>query len=138
MKNKPVQVTFRHMDPSPAAEARILEEVAELDQYFDSITSCRVVVEAPHKHHERGWGFHVSIEIHVPGTTIMVNHEPAQNSVLAQSEAGKREKHLEVQPDHKDVYVCIRDAFKIAHRRVDEYARVLRSEDRRQSIREAI
>ncbi|MEY4482831.1 MAG: hypothetical protein RL693_283 [Verrucomicrobiota bacterium] len=138
MKLKPVQITFRHMDPSPAVEARIQEEVAELDQYFDGITSCRVVVESPHRHHERGWGFHVSIEIHVPGSTIMVNHEPSQNSVLAQSEDGKREKHLEVHPDHKDVYVCIRDAFKVAHRRVDEYARVLRSENRRHAIEEVL
>lgn len=138
MNKKPVQITFRHMESSPAVETRIREETAELDQYFDHITSCHVVVEAPHRHHERGKGFHISIEISVPGSTIMVNHEPSQHGTLVQSETDKWEKHLEVHPDHKDIYVCIRDAFKIAHRRVEDYARVLRGDTKHHTVEEEI
>ena len=125
----PVQTTFRHMDPSPAAEARIREEAADLDLCFGRITSCRVTVETPHRHHvHHGRTFHVSIEIHVPGSRIVVNHDPSLHGALVQGEAGAWEKHLETQPEHKDVYICIRDAFKTARRRREDYARILRGD----------
>lgn len=125
----PVQTTFRHMDPSPAVEARIREEAADLERYFGRITSCRVVVEAPHKHHEHsGRAFHIGIEIGVPGSRIVVNHEPSLHSTLVHGEAGEWAKHLEAQPDHTDIYVCIRDAFKSARRQLEDYARVLRGD----------
>ncbi|MDZ4403626.1 HPF/RaiA family ribosome-associated protein [Prosthecobacter sp.] len=122
------QITFRHMDVSPAVEARIREEVAALGHYFNRITSCRVVVEAPHQHHQRGKGFHISIDLHVPGSEIVVNHEPSLHGTVANSETGEWEKHLETQPDHKDIYVSIRDAFAAARRRLEDYARVLRGD----------
>jgi len=125
----PVQTTFRHMDPSPSVEARIREEAADLDLCFGRITSCNVIIDAPHQHHaHNGRTYHVSIEIHVPGSRIVVNHNPSQHSTLVQSQAGEWEKHLETQPDHKDIYVCIRDAFKAARRRLEDYARVLRGD----------
>ena len=124
----PAQITFRHMDVSPAVEARIREEVAALEHYFNRITSCRVVVEAPHQHHQRGRGFHINIDLRVPGSEIVVNHEPSLHSTAANSESGEWEKHLETQPDHKDVYVSIRDSFAAARRRLEDYARVLRGD----------
>jgi|UniRef100_UPI003783C097 ribosome-associated translation inhibitor RaiA len=124
----PAQITFRHMDVSPAVEARIREEAAALEHYFNRITSCRVVVEAPHQHHQRGRGFHINIDLRVPGSEIVVNHEPSLHSTAANSESGEWEKHLETQPDHKDVYVSIRDAFAAARRRLEDYARVLRGD----------
>jgi sigma 54 modulation/S30EA-like ribosomal protein len=45
----PLQITFRHMNPSPALEARIRRKAAELEQISDRITSCRVVVESRHR-----------------------------------------------------------------------------------------
>jgi hypothetical protein len=44
MMQLPLQITLRHMDPSPAIEARIQQRAEELAQFFDRITSCRVVV----------------------------------------------------------------------------------------------
>jgi ribosome-associated translation inhibitor RaiA len=125
----PVQTTFRHMTPSPSVEARIREETADLDLCFGRITSCHVIVDAPHQHHaQNGRTFHVSIEIHVPGTRIVVNRNPSQHSSLVQGQTEEWEKHLETQADHKDIYVCIRDAFQAARRRLDDYARVLRGD----------
>jgi hypothetical protein len=125
----PVQITFRHMDPLPPAEARIREEAADLDLSFGRITGCHVIIDAPHRHHAKsGRTFHVRIEILVPGSTIVVNHAPSQHSTLVQSKAEEWEKHLETQPDHKDLYVCIRDAFVAARRRLEQYARVLRGD----------
>lgn len=112
--NVPLQITFRQMDVSPAVESRIREEVAALEHFFNRINSCRVVVEAPHRHHQRGKGFHINIDLRVPGRELVVNHQPSLHSTLAGTEQIGLEKHLETQPDHKDVYVSIRDAFAAA------------------------
>jgi len=53
----PVQITFRNMDSSAAVEARIREEVEKLAEFYDSIMGCRVMVEMPHKHRQRGNAF---------------------------------------------------------------------------------
>lgn len=107
----PLEVTFRHMEPSAAAEARIAEKVAKLEQLYDKLTRCHVIVEAPHEHHRQGKLFHVSIDLTVPGGELLVtrghNH---------QSQA------------HEDVYVAIRDAFDAAKRRLDDYARQKRGD----------
>ena len=66
----PLQITFRHMDSSPAVEARIRDEVDSLEQHFGRITSCRVVIEEPHRR-ERGNEYHISIDLHVPGSQIV-------------------------------------------------------------------
>lgn len=127
----PLQITFRHMNPSPAAETLIREEMDALHQYFERITSCRVVVEMPHRRHQRGNEFHVSIDMHVPGSQIVVNHTPSLHSTLVGTEAEELEKSQEAQPDHKDLYISIRDAFAAARRQLEDYASVLRGETKR-------
>ena len=72
----PVQTTFRNMDASEAIAARVQDEADKLERCFDRITSCRVIVEAPHRHHRRGDPFHVRIELWVPGKELVVTHEP--------------------------------------------------------------
>ena len=88
----PVQTTFRNMDASAAVAARVQEEADKLDKYFDRITSCRVIVEAPHRHHRRGEPFHIRIELGVPGKELVVTHVPT----LAHEDQGEWHKHLEV------------------------------------------
>lgn len=105
----PTQITFRHMDASPAVDARIHEEAQALEHCYHRITSCHVVVEAPHHHRQRGETFHVGIHLHVPGAQI----EAAQGG----QDAG-----------HRDVYVAIRDAFAAARRQLQDYARVQRGD----------
>lgn len=109
----PVQITFRHMDPSSAIEAELHEKVNKLKHFYDSIVSCRVVIEAPHRHHHTGRVYHVSIELLVPGGQIIVNKEPEMNHA------------------HEDVYVAIRDAFDAAKRGLEDYAQKQRQEVKR-------
>lgn len=117
----PVQITFRNMDSSAAVEDRIREEAARLDTFYDRIMSCRVMVEIPHHHHQRGNPFHIRIDLGVPGREIVVKHEPS----LHPEQAGHNRisKTREVHGAHKDVYVAIRDAFRVAARELREYAR---------------
>jgi len=124
----PVQITYRNMQPSDAVTARVHEEAAKLDEFFPRITSCRVVVEAPHRHHKWGELFHVRIELGVPGTELVVSHEPSPRAALRHNEEVALRKHLEIHPEHKDVYVAVRDAFASARRQLQDYVKRLRGE----------
>ncbi len=124
--NLPVQITFRNTDSSPWVEDRIREEAEKLDRYYERITSCRVMVEAPHRHHKHGHHYHVRIELGVPGKELVVKREPSLHSAQAQAGAGEWKKHLEAHPEHKDIYIAIHDAFKQARRQLQDYARRMR------------
>jgi ribosomal subunit interface protein len=101
----PLQITVRDMEHSAELDAHIRTKAQKLDEFFDHITSCRVVVEMPHKHHHQGKQFNVRIDIGVPGNEIVVNHD-----------------------HHEDVYVALRDAFDAAKRQLEDYARKLRGD----------
>ena len=101
----PLQITFRNLDHSDFIEANIREKAAKLERYADKITSCRVVVEAPHKHHQKGVIYLIKIDITLPGSEIVVKH------------------HSDEHHAHEDVYVAIRDAFDIARRQIEDYTR---------------
>lgn len=122
----PIHITFRHMEPSAALSARIEAEAAKLETFFDRITSCRVTVEAPHRHHKWGDHFHVRIELGVPGTELVVSREPAAHGVSARTDSEASSKAGDLQPDHKDAHIAIHDAFVSARRQVQEYAKQLR------------
>jgi len=124
----PVQITYRNLQPSPAVTARVHSEVAKLDRYFSRITSCRVMIEAPHRHHKWGELFHIRLELGVPGAELVVKHEPSAHSALANEAGAKWTKHLETNPRHKDIYIAIHDAFKEARRSLADYVRTLRGD----------
>ena len=101
----PVQITIRDVDHSEALETHIRDKVKKLDEFFDHIMSCRVVVEMPHKHQRQGKHFNVRVDIGVAGSEIAINR------------------------DHdEDVYVALRDAFDVAKRQLADYARKLRGD----------
>lgn len=101
----PLQVTFRNMEPSDAMEQNIRERAEKLDLFYDQIMSCRVMVEAQHKHHHQGNVYHVRIDLKVPGEEIAVSRDPGKDHT------------------HEDVYVAIRDAFDAARRQLEDYGR---------------
>jgi ribosomal subunit interface protein len=101
----PLQITIHDMPPSEALEAHIRDKVQKLDLFFAHITSCRVMVEMPHKHQHQGKQFNVRIELDVPGNEIVVNRD-----------------------HHEDVYVALRDAFDAAKRQLEDYVHRLRRE----------
>jgi len=106
----PLQITFRNMPPTEAIEANIREKAAKLDRFYDRVTSCRVVVEVPHRRHHKGKLYHVRVDIKVPGWEVVINREPTQHSA------------------HEDVYVSIQEAFDAARRQLQDYVRRHRGE----------
>jgi len=101
----PLQITFRNMERSDFIESDIREKAAKLEQFAEHITSCRVIIEAPHQHHHKGNLFGVKIDITLPGKEIIADRHPDQHHA------------------HEDAYVAIRDAFDAARRQLEDYVR---------------
>jgi cold shock CspA family protein/ribosome-associated translation inhibitor RaiA len=125
----PLQITFRNMPPSESIEKNILQKAAKLELFCKPITSCRVTVEAPHRHHHKGKSYQVRIDLTAPGTEIVINRasKRLKATELRLSEPPERklaESHAtSKQGAHEDVYVVIRDAFNAAGRRLQDYVR---------------
>ena len=118
----PVQITWRDMAPSPAVGAKIREEAAKLEEFYGRVTSCRVMIEIPHRHKIGGYRVHVRIDLTVPGAEIVVNHEPALHCPIQSMDGDERTKTQKLSTPQKDAYVAVRDAFKTARRQLQEYA----------------
>jgi ribosome-associated translation inhibitor RaiA/cold shock CspA family protein len=107
------EITFRGLPSSEALAADIQKKIDKLDRFFEHIMSCRVVIEAGHKHHHKGNLYHVRIALGVPGRELVVSRDP--------------EKHQA----HEDPYVAVRDAFDAARRQLEDYARQIRGDIKR-------
>jgi cold shock CspA family protein len=93
------------MPPSAAIETNVREKAAKLDSFYERIMGCRVLIEAPHRHHRKGKLYHVRIDLTLPGGEIVINREPSRRAA------------------HGDVYVAIRDAFAAARRKLQDFVR---------------
>ena len=100
----PLQITFRHMDTSPALEARIRQRAQELEHFYNRITSCHVTVES-RRRQRQGNLFEVRIDLVIPGREIVVGRERGVNHA------------------HEDAHVAVRDAFDAARRRIEDHVR---------------
>lgn len=96
----PLQISSRDFDVTPAIEQAVRSKADKLDQFYDHIMGCRVLLETPHRHHHKGSAYNVRILLTVPGDELIVKREP-----------------------HEDLYVAIRDAFDAAQRQLKEYSR---------------
>lgn len=106
----PTQVTFRGMSPSDAVVARIEERAAALEHFYKRVTSCHVVVEAPHRHHHKGKLYVIKIDLRVPGQEIAIGNSGPHDHA------------------HEDVFVAVRDAFDALTRRIEDTARRMRGD----------
>ncbi|MGI9476745.1 MAG: HPF/RaiA family ribosome-associated protein [Hyphomicrobiaceae bacterium] len=98
----PLEITFHNMDRSDAVEARVREKIDHLAKLTDRMMNCRVTIEAPHKHHQKGNAYQVRILLDTPQGQVVVSRDPG-------------DVHA-----HRDVYVAIRDAFDAAERQLKD------------------
>lgn len=106
----PLQITFRHMDPSPALEARIRKLVERLEKFSSQITSSHIIVELPAHHQRQGNLYDFRVNIRLPDEEIAISRaRPASQ-------------------DHEDPYVALRDAFRAARRKLQDYERKRRGD----------
>ncbi len=96
----PLELAARNVQLGSAAEAEIRRRAFKLSTIYERIMSCRVVVEMPHRHHERRASYLVSIDITVPGDEIVIKRKPREILLTA-----------------------IQDAFDAAERSLREFGR---------------
>jgi ribosome-associated translation inhibitor RaiA len=99
----PLQMTFRNAQPSPAIEAIIREQTEKLEKFYGRMTSCRVVIDTPHRHQRKGKLYRVQVELNVPHSKLVITRHPSDEL------------------SHSNLYVAIRDAFDTARRRLQNY-----------------
>jgi len=90
-----LQISTRKASLSEVAIDTIKQKANKLEQFYDRIIACKVMVETPHRHKNHGIEYSVSIDIAVPGNEIIVKQEC-----------------------NEDVYIAIRDAFDTARRQL--------------------
>jgi ribosomal subunit interface protein len=108
----PLQVTWRNVEKSEALEAEIQARAEKLDEFHDHIMSCRVVVEASHRHHHQGNLYRIRIDLRVPDHELVVTRDPG-------------DEHA-----HEDIYVTVRDAFDAMRRQLQDFAHARHGRDR--------
>jgi ribosomal subunit interface protein len=101
----PLQITAHDFRLTPAIESEIRNKAAKLDTYYDRITRCHVVLEAPVGHHRHGGPFNVRIDVTVPGSELVVNRQ-----------------------EDDDLTVAIRNAFDAMRRRLEDHIRLQRGD----------
>jgi ribosome-associated translation inhibitor RaiA len=99
----PLEIVVRDIPRTDGLEQRIREKVAKLVVLHPRITSFRVTIESPaHHRHQKGSPYRVRLEIGIPGPEIVVTRES------------------EVDHEHEDLKVALRDAFDAARRQIND------------------
>jgi ribosomal subunit interface protein len=100
-----LQLTFRDFPPSDAIRGHVEKRTNKLLARCEgALIGAKVTLAAPHRHHEHGHSYRVTIEIALRGFHIVVS--PRDGA------AG-----------HTDLYAAIDDAFDDAERQLREHAR---------------
>ncbi len=102
---RPLQIAFHNIPHSREIEVTIRAEAERLDEVYDQIMSCHVVVDVPHRHHKESTLHQVRIDLKVPDEEVVVSRESG--------------KHAEDQ----DLDIAIRDAFDEARNLLEDYVR---------------
>lgn len=108
----PPRIMFVDLPVDDEMEALIEEKIGELEKFYSRITSCRVAVSLPHRHKRQGNLVAIHIDIHVPGTVLVVDREPA---------ASQRDENWRV---------AVHDAFDRARRQVEEFSQKIRGDEK--------
>lgn len=101
---QPIQITFRDMGHSDAAEAYVREHADKLEQFDGRIVACKVALEVPHKRRSGGPP-RVRIDLTLPSDEIVVDYSPPPES------------------SEEDLYAAIDQAFDRAIRQIEDHAR---------------
>lgn len=104
-----LRITFRGMTSSPTVEGRIRELADRLNDVFEGIVGCHVVVEEETTKHRHGNPFRARVDLSVPGKAI-----------VGESQKVERE-------NARSVNDALQSAFDRAERQLLHYRDQLRS-----------
>ena len=110
-----ISIHFHGIEKSQAIEALVRQKVEKLEKHFGRMTSCRVVLEVPHRSPQKPKVFQIKIELGVPRRRpIVVCHE-------------REGSHA-----NEQLPLAIRDTFEAAVRKVDAVASKINNRPRLQ------
>lgn len=108
----PLEITAHNFDLLDHMKDDIRDRVRKLEQYYDKIERCHVVVEVPHAHKSHGHEYNFRIRLTVPGDELITDRQ-----------------------SNEDFNVAARDAFDAARRQLEDYVRVRRGQTKRHESR---
>jgi ribosomal subunit interface protein len=108
MARIPLQITSRNFELTGEIENFILKKSEKLDKFHREMTSCRVLLEVPHRNRKSGLVYNARIDLALPGKELVIRREA-----------------------HEDLHRAINLAFEAALKRVQAYARRKRGEVKR-------
>lgn len=107
----PPEISFRNIQPTDELKSRIQEEIAALEEVYERIITCRVMVEETNRPGRRAGKLnHVRIDITVPRNEIVINRNPPPK------------------PASQDLQQAIGEAFDKARRQLVELKRIQRGD----------
>jgi len=110
---RPLDIAFHGIDPSPTIEAEIRQRVQKLERRYGNLIACRVSIEALHNQHRTGNVHDVHIVLSVPGRDLAVSREPHK----------AKDRFA-----HPDLRGALRDAFEAAERQLESHKGSLRED----------
>ena len=75
----PLQLTFRGLAHSDALATHLQQRAEKLEQFFDRMISCHVVVELAGHHQCHGNRYHLSINVGLPGHDLLVGRRAQED-----------------------------------------------------------
>ena len=95
----PVEISSRNIELSGEMESLIREKVKKLENFYNGMIGCRIMVDVPHRRRQKGDQFNVRIDMTVPGGELVVKKEYQE-----------------------DLHVAVTNAFNAAERQLKEFA----------------
>ncbi len=124
----PLTITFPKSKPSPWLEAEIRTRVDRLALVCADLRSCRVVVDIPHRRHQRGNRFSVRLELSVPGEDLAITRDANLHATAKDMDESQWSKRLDVEGTRRDIRLVLGETFDAARRRLRDYVKVRRHE----------
>ena len=110
------EIALRHVELTEADEELIREGISDLDQTYDTLTSCHLMVEMPERRHQTGNLYHVRIDLRMPGHEIVIRRTPAAHH------------------SHEDLSQALGEAFDQAKRELVDFVRQQRGDEKAHEV----
>jgi cold shock CspA family protein/ribosome-associated translation inhibitor RaiA len=104
------EVAFRNVELTEPLKKQIRAGIRGLEDVFDRLTSCRIMVEQPDQRHRTGNLYHVRIDLTMAGNDVAVNRSPAEHRA------------------HEELRQALGETFDRAKRALGELARKQRGD----------
>lgn len=90
-------IVYRDLESSPALNETIQKKLDKLFRLSDRLSVQRVVINAPHQHHNKGSQFEVSLEMHQDGKSLNISHADDSVHLAVKSVFGSAERAVKEQ-----------------------------------------